>query len=125
VPTADDIREVIEAYRAAAAATDVDAYLALFADDAVMQDPVPSPPLEGTDAIREFMANAFSLVETIDIAPEDVIVCGDEAVMVSTMRSVMPTATMQLHLVHHWTFDVEGRIRKMRVFWDPATANWG
>lgn len=125
MPTADDIRGVIDAYRAAAAATDVDAYLALFADDAVMQDPVPSPPLEGAAAIREFMTNAFSLVETVDIAPEDVIVCGDEAVMVSTMRSVMPTATMQLHLVHHWTFGADGRITRMRVFWDPATANWG
>ena len=125
MPTADDIRASIDAYRAAAAATDLDAYMALFADDAVMQDPVPNPALEGADAIREFIGNAMSLVETIEFDPEDVIVCGDEAVMVSTMRSVMPTATMQLHLVHHWTFGADGRITRMRVFWDPATASWG
>jgi steroid delta-isomerase len=56
VPSAQDIEHCYERYVAAWSRHDVDAVVALFASDAVVHDPVDSPPLEGVDKIREFFA---------------------------------------------------------------------
>lgn len=58
----------VHAYVAALNAGDLDAIVALYADDASVEDPVGSTPLVGTEAIRAFYARstAMPLQVTLD-----------------------------------------------------------
>ena len=58
----------VHAYVAALNAGDLDAIVALYADDASVEDPVGSTPLVGTEAIRAFYARstAIALQVTLD-----------------------------------------------------------
>jgi steroid Delta-isomerase len=59
MPTREDIQARVEQYVDAVGRHDLDATLALFAEDARQEDPVGTPPNVGRDEIRTFFEKAF------------------------------------------------------------------
>ena len=59
---------VVHRYIAALNAGDLDAIVALYADDATVEDPVGSPPHQGHAAIRAFYAKSLAI--KLDVALE-------------------------------------------------------
>src|SRR5438105_1207800 len=77
--TPEQIEAAIEEYFEAVSAHDVQRYVNTFASNGVLEDPVGTPPLQGTTAITGFITNIIAPFSDIKHRIQDVIVCGNEA----------------------------------------------
>ena len=120
VPTADDIRHSCEQFIAALSKHDLDALVALFAPDAVVNDPVDSPALVGVEKIREFFAQGIGLVRAASLSGA-VHVSRDCRHAAYSLEAVADfgDGLKVIEGVNVWTFDGEGRIATMKAYWDP------
>jgi steroid Delta-isomerase len=114
------IEATVEQYWAAWAANDKDALLALFTDDATVEDPVGTPLKEGRAAIAEFFEQSQSAVDRIGMAGCTVQVCGHEAAFHMEIRPSIGGAEMIIDAIDVMTFDEDARITSMRAFFDPS-----
>jgi steroid delta-isomerase len=118
MPDEHVIRQTLETYWKAFSAGDRDAWLALFTDDATVEDPVGSPRLDGKDAIGGFFDQAQGLADSIELRSLDVTaVCGDEAAFAMEIRPVIGGTTFVVHAIDVMRFADDGRIASMRAFW--------
>lgn len=112
--TTEQIRETCETYVSLVGSDDVDAMVALFAEDARVEDPVGSDPHVGLDAIRAFYATLPAM--------------GVSAVLTGPVRAVADAATaafpfevhtgdMVMQVIDVMTFDADGRIATMTAYW--------
>ena len=115
------IRATVEAYCAAFSARDEDAYVALFAPDAWIEDPVGSPRRDGHDGIRGFFAESSAMADSIELRPTGPVrVAVAECAFPMQARPVIGGDTYVVDIIDVMTFDDAGRITTMRAFWDPA-----
>ena len=115
------IRATVEAYCAAFTAGDGAAYVALFAEDAWLEDPVGSPRIEGHEAIGGFFEQSSSMAESIELRlTGPVRVAAGEAAFPMQARPSIGGTTFGVDIIDVMTFDDAGRITTMRAFWDPA-----
>jgi len=117
------IRATVDAYCAAFTRRDRDAYVALFAEDAWIEDPVGSPRLLGHDAIGGFFDQSSSLAESIELrqtGPVRVPSSGGEAAFPMQARPNIGGTTFCVDIIDVMTFADDGKITTMRAFWDPA-----
>ena len=111
------IRETIANYWKLFSAGDVDALVALFTDDATVEDPVGSPVHEGKAAVRAFYESAHALADSIELRGIDItLVCGDQAAFAMEIRPTIGGATYVLPAIDVMTFADDGRITSMRAF---------
>jgi steroid delta-isomerase len=114
----ETVRGVVESYVAASNANDKPAVLGLFAPDAVWHDPVGQPPHVGIDAIGAFFDQARAMADRIEMKPSDVIVCGNEAVMVFEIHASFGDGGMVMDAVETFELNDDGRIVGMKAYWD-------
>jgi steroid delta-isomerase len=122
MPTAEEVRSVVDRYVAASNANDKDAVLALFAPDAIWHDPVGQPAHEGIAAIGEFYDQSRTLADRIEMKPNDVIVCGNEAVMVFEIHVTIGDGGMIMDAVETFEIGDDGKIAGMKAYWDMTRA---
>ncbi len=114
-------RAAVQAYVDAWRAGDRAAWLALWADDAELIDPVGAPANVGSEAIAAVWDRVTGLGMTMVPVVERIAVCGDEAVLVFTMNSLMPGfGGMASEIVDVFEFDADGRFQRMRAYWDNS-----
>jgi len=117
MPDETTVRETIEQYWKRFSAGDVDGLVALYTDDATVEDPVGTPVRHGIDEIREFYASAQALADSIELRSLGVTeVLGDQAAFAMEIRPVIGGATYVLHAIDVMTFAEDGRITSMRAF---------
>ncbi|BAL88631.1 hypothetical protein AMIS_34110 [Actinoplanes missouriensis 431] len=125
-------RDLARRSQAAAGAGDRAAWLALFADDALVEDPVGPSPLSpdgtghrGAEAIARFYDTVIGQVEGLRFEIERSYLCGDEVADVGAIHLALPGGhSRQVHGVFTYRSDGAGRIAALRAFWefdDPAT----
>jgi steroid delta-isomerase len=117
---ADDsvIRETIENYWKAFTAGDRDAWVALFTDDATVEDPVGTPVHRGKDAIGGFFESAHSLADSIELRSVDITaIVGNEAAFAMEIRPTIGGTMFVLEAIDVMTFADDGRITSQRAFW--------
>ena len=122
MPSPDQIRATVDAYVDAYARNDRAAFLALWAPEGVLEDPVGTPTHVGTAALATFWDGARELAERIELVPEQVIVAGDEAAMVFEIRAHMGDGGLVMHAVDVLRVDDDGRLTNVRAYWDMAAA---
>ena len=119
MPDANTIVAAISAHCQTLSDNDKEGWLALWADDAVLEDPVGVDTYRGKEGLR---TTFWKMVE--DLSPmklwleRDVIVCGNEAIGI--LHGVVTREGAMQHvgpLVDHFTFDEAGKITMMRAFW--------
>jgi steroid delta-isomerase len=111
------IRDTIANYWKAFSAGDHDALLALFTDDATVEDPVGSSPHVGKAAIAAFYESAHALADSIELRSLDItLVCGDQAAFAMQIRPTIGGTTYLLDAIDVMTFADDGRITSMRAF---------
>jgi steroid delta-isomerase len=119
---AQKVRDTIAEYQRSFSAGDREGWLALFTDDAVLEDPVGSHLAEGKDAVAAFWdkmhrQESHATVKPV-LAPA---VCGNEAAWAFEVHVDVGGVPTVISIIDHGTFTDDGRIRHIRAFWDPST----
>ncbi|WP_405485384.1 nuclear transport factor 2 family protein [Nocardia sp. NBC_00511] len=116
------------ASQAAVRAKRKDDWLALFAADARVEDPIGVSPYDpagqghsGREAIAAFWDKAIE-PSRIEFHWTDSFACGDEAAFTGTIRSVRPDIAVEVDLVAVYRVDADGEITALRAFWELARA---
>ena len=110
-------------------------WIALFAPDGVVQDPVGVSPLDptgdghrGHEAIGAFWDATIAGLERVEFAIHDSFASGDEVANVATIFAHLPNGdVMRTDGVFVYRLDAEGRLESLRAFWewDRAIATIG
>jgi ketosteroid isomerase-like protein len=121
----ETVRELARRSQAAAGAKDREAWLGLFADDAV-EDPVGPSMLDpagnghrGADAIAAFYDAVIGRVDRLRFEIERSYVCGDEIADVGAIHMDFPGgSTAVVRGVFTYRSDGSGRLIALRAFWE-------
>lgn len=117
----DQMQAVADAYVDAYKRNDRDAVVALFAPDAVFEDPVGQPAHVGHEGIAAFWDQSHALAQ-IELAPADVIICGNEMVMIFEVHATVGDSTMIIDAVDVFVVDDAGKISSLKAYWDISRA---
>ena len=124
VVDAAHIRELYERYPEMVSKGDVEGILALYAEDATIEDPIGSELRRGRDAIRAFYEASAGSVTMKRTGP--VRVAGREAATPLVVLLGPEGQQQALDIISVMSFDDAGKITSMRAFWSfdalrPAT----
>ena len=121
-------RELGRASMAAVESGDRQAWLDLFADDAVVEDPIGPSAFDpegkghrGIDAIAAFYDNVIAVNESIRFTIHQSFLCGDEAANVGVIRiSFAGGAAVEVDGVYVYRRSPDDKIASLRAFWEPS-----
>jgi len=107
-----------------------DEWLALFAPDAVVEDPIGRSPLDptgeghhGPAAIAAFWDKTIAQAERFEFAIDDSFAAGDEVANVGTISAYLPGGTrVDTEGVFTYRVGPDGLIRALRAFWEVDRA---
>ena len=118
--SADKAKSVVQAYLEGWRSGDKDAWLALFAEDAAIIDPVATPENRGLDAIGALWDRVTGT--GMKMAPElhKVVVCGNEVLASFTMVSTTGGMGMAVDIVDIFTLNDDGKITLLKAYWDNS-----
>jgi steroid delta-isomerase len=108
------MREVVDRYVAAYKVKDVGAILALYREDATMEDPVGTPPIRGKAAITAFYEAGFGMEVSLEL--DGHVRCAGNAVAFPLCAS---TPTAKIYIIDVFEFADDGKVEKMRAYWSP------
>ena len=118
---ADTIRATVDRYTSCFSAGDKEAFLANFADDAWIEDPVGTPRCEGKAAMGAFWDQTQGMADSVELVRTGPVrVAAGEAAFPMQARPSIGGTRFCIDIVDVMTFDDAGRITTMRAFWDPA-----
>jgi steroid delta-isomerase len=121
MPTADEMRALVTDYMHAMSANDKDAYVALFAGGATVEDPVGSEVHQGHDEIAAFWDSVHALSESITLVPTGPArVAANEVAFPMQAISDVGGSKMVVDIIDVFVVDDERKITSMRAFWDMA-----
>ena len=123
---ANHIRRIYDRYPELVSKGDVDSIVALYAEDATIEDPIGSELRRGTKAIRAFYEAAAGTVNMKLSGPPRVAGREAAAPLVVLMGPEGPDQKA-LDVISVMVFDEAGKITSMRAYWSfdavrPATA---
>lgn len=122
MPTPDDMIDAVNAYVDAFARESVDDVLALFADDAIVEDPVGGDMLAGRVAFAPFFAGTvgsgakLTLDGPIRVGP-------DYAAFAFHVLLSWEGVPMRIDVIDVFRFDAAGKVKHMQAFWGQGNFN--
>jgi steroid delta-isomerase len=111
------IADTLQAYVDAVGGDDVDTVLALFTEDAVVEDPVGTTPNAGSEALRAFYQIAVDNVEHMELEG-NVRVCGNWGA--AAMRAKPKGVDMVMETLDVMEFNNDGLIVRMTAYWGDS-----
>ena len=99
---------------------DPEGWLALFAPDATLEDPVGGPVHRGVEAIAAFHKNTISKMTAFDYRIERSYLAGSEAAMVVTFHIEIGGGRLDMDVVNIYTATRDGQLQSLRSFWDGS-----
>jgi steroid Delta-isomerase len=124
-------RDLARRSQAAVQAKDRDAWLGLFAPDAVVADPIGPSPLDpagnghrGLDAIAAFYDTVIAPNDGISFEIERSYLCGDEVADVGIIRTTLPGGkhVVVVRGVYTYRADGKGQLAALRAYWEFEAA---
>jgi len=119
MPTPEQMVAVVQAYVAAFAAGDVDAVVALFAEDATVEDPVGTPPKRGLAEIRAFYAGSMATGARLELLG-DPRCAADYVAFPFAVKLEWQGSRQVIEVIDTFRLDASGKITEMRAFFGPA-----
>jgi steroid delta-isomerase len=114
-------QKAVADYFAAIRAMDTARWVATFAADAVSQDPVGGPPINGHTALRRFFEGITGAFEKVGLFEDHVFVNGNEAAVKWTGRGVgKNNRAVTFEGIDIFEINDEGKIQTLRAYWNPA-----
>ena len=119
------IRGTIELYQETFNSGDRDGWLALFADDGVLEDPVGSSPHNGRLGLSGFWdeihkGRSDGVAGKVHMV-QGPAVCGLEAAWAFELQIPLGDQGVVVEIIDQAVFAEDGRIRSLRAFWNEAT----
>lgn len=115
-PGPEKIRSVVEAYMTGLTSGTADDIAALYAPDAVIEDPVGGGIVQDTpEKILTFYRNIEPLEKTATLL--EVRICGCEALFRFSLEMRMGEGGSVIEPIDVMTFDGDGRITSMKAYW--------
>ena len=105
---------VVERYMDAFNEKDISIIRDMYADDAVVEDPVGTEPHVGIDAIRKFYEVAVAMTVEAELTGP-VRVAGQECAFPFQVK--VPDAGIRYEIIDVFRFDDAGKVCSMRAFW--------
>jgi len=119
--TPQQIEAVIEDAFAGLVAFDAPRVLNHFAADAVLEDPVGTPPMQGTQAIAAYLATFPTLFNQMKLYSLVIKVGGQEAAVTWRLRFTTKSGhVFFLEGIGHFKFNQDGKIQTEKEFFDLA-----
>jgi ketosteroid isomerase-like protein len=119
--TPEQIEAAVEEYFDSVGAFDVQRYVNNFAPNGVLEDPVGTPPVQGSQAIGAFIASIIAPFSEIKHKIQDINVCGNEAAV--NWKLHLKTTTGKKIVIDGmgvFKFNQNGKLQSVREFWDLA-----
>ena len=116
---AQHIRQLYERYPELVTKGDVEAIVALYADDATIEDPIGSELRRGREAVRAFYQASAGAAVMKRTGP--VRVAGSEAATPLVVLIGPEGQQKALDIISVMAFDDAGQITSMRAFWSMDT----
>lgn len=118
--TSAEMKAAMRHYVEALNAGDLEGVLALYADDATVEDPVGSTVQHGKDAISAFYAQAIVSGAKLTIVGPQRGSAGNAAAMALDVEVMMPGAPkMLIGVIETMRFDESGKVVAMQAHWGP------
>lgn len=118
----EQIQATIDRYIDAYVQNDKAAFLALWAPDGVLEDPVGTPAHVGPDAIGTFWDGARDLADRIVLKLDNALIAGGEAAVIIEINAHMGAGGLVIPAVDIMRFDDDGLLTSVRAYWDISTA---
>lgn len=126
----EKMRAAVQAYLDLFNAKDTEAICELYADDAIVEDPIGTEPKKGMAAIREFytmaVQNGAKLYQqgSTRIAGNHAafafeVLIGDLKAGTKAVDVELPEGTMKIEVIDVFTFNDESKVSHMRAYWGP------
>lgn len=107
--------EYIDAYNA----TDTARLVALYAENASVEDPVGTPVLEGRAAIQAFYARATQFGGRLELAAPPRGSHGNAATVSFVVKVEVDGRPVRINVTDVMRFDADGKFASMQAFWGP------
>ena len=124
MPTPEHMQAAVRAYIAALNAGDIDATVALYAEDATVEDPVGSTPQRGLAQIRTFYSASLSMALQV-VLDGEIRAVANEAAFAFSVSLVMDGKRITIRPIDVMRFDAQGRITSMRAFFGNHNISQG
>lgn len=118
----EQAQAIVDGYMKALIEKDLEAIVAMYADNAVVEDPVGTDAKVGIEAIREFYTQATSM----DIEAEltgPIRVAGTEVAFPFVIKIASGEAPMQIEVIDLFNVNADGKVISMRAFWSPENCS--
>ncbi|MEO6867923.1 MAG: steroid Delta-isomerase [Gaiellales bacterium] len=107
---------------------DAERIIALFADDATIEDPVGSDLVEGKAAIADFYRNGVKFVTHMELSAPIRGSHANAAAMAFDFEMDINGQHAKTSAIDVMEFDEQGKIVRMRAYWGPSDSTmpaWG
>jgi steroid Delta-isomerase len=117
----DGVAAVVVRFYAALRLNDVEAWVALFAADAIAADPVGGPVYRGHEGLRAFLSGVLEQFETFGLTENNVYcVPGGAAVKWTGLGRGRNGRSVEFEGIDIFEVDAQGLIRSLAAYWDAA-----
>lgn len=119
MPSPEQMEAAVHTYVEAFAKGDPELAVGIFADDAVIEDPIGSEPRVGKAAIREFYVQSMATGATLHLAGP-VRVAAAHAAFAMQVRLHWDGKDMAIDVIDTFAFDDAGKVREMKAYFGPG-----
>ena len=116
--TTEQMVNAVETYISSYCSGDLDGILSVFAEDAIVEDPVGAPKLQGHDAIRTFMAAGVSMGAKLKLLGP-IRCAADTAAFPFAVELDMAGTAKRIDVIDVFRFNDTGKVIEMRAVWGP------
>ncbi len=118
MPTPEQKLAAVHGYVAAFEAGSADAVIALFAEDATVEDPLGTPIKRGHAEIREFYATSMATGAKLELLGEPRCVA-DSVAFPFAVKLEWAGQKSVIEVIDTFRLNDAGKITEMRAFWGP------
>ena len=119
MPSPEQMEAAVHTYVEAFAKGDPELAVGIFADDAVIEDPIGSEPRVGKAAIREFYVQSMATGATLHLAGP-VRVAAAHAAFAMQVRLHWDGKDMAIDVIDTFAFDDAGKVKEMKAYFGPG-----
>jgi len=120
MPSETVMKQAMQAYIDAFNRSDADGVIALYAEDATVEDPVGTEVLVGKAKIAAFYKMAIATGARLALAAPVRASHGNSAAMAFDVQLNMPQGKALIRVIDVMSFNEAGKFASMRAYWGPS-----